>query len=152
MRRSQSAKNLQPAGERLVDERAAVGVQAIEEEGRDRNGVTQPVGVPPAAEALHRDLKWMRLSVGAQRDDFTVQHDLAHADPSHRLDYFRDRCGHVPQRARIRAHLLARFVHLDSRAVKLVFQQRLAQLSDGRRGVGRRLREHRLHRVEWPDD
>jgi hypothetical protein len=133
---------------RLVNQRIAIEVQGIEEHRRDRNFRAQRIIVQLASEAAHRVLKRTRRAVGPQRDRLAVEHDLARRNRPDDSHDFGHRNRDVPQCPRIDAHLVVDLVHLNTRAIELVFERRLAErgerLVDARCGFG----EHRLNRLE----
>src|SRR5262245_63394334 len=67
------AERAEPLRLRMVDERCAVEVQAIEEKWRQRTRRSQAVHFEPPTEPLHRPLKRVWRAIGAQRDHFTVE-------------------------------------------------------------------------------
>ena len=133
---------------RLVGERLAVQIQRVEEHRRDGQLLTQPIDVELAAEAPHGHLKRVRGAVGPERDRFAVQDDLARRQPADDVHHFRHGGGHVAEVAREHLHDVARFVHLDARAVQLVLERGFAEFGERGVHVGRRVGQHRLHRLE----
>ncbi len=94
----------------------------------------------------------MRRPVGAQGDRFAVEDDLACGQRACRLDDFRHGDADVAQVARVDTHVVAGLVHLDARAIELVFERRLAKISKSGFNVRGRVGEHRLDRRERLDD
>src|SRR5207245_2222241 len=72
-----TSENRRPERERFVDQRIAIEIQGIEEEGCERQllAETRDVEFPP--EPPHGDLEGMRAAAGPNRDDFTVENELA---------------------------------------------------------------------------
>ena len=133
---------------RRVEQRRTVQRKGIEEERRERQLAPHRVDVEAASEAAHRDLERQRTAVRAKRDDLAVQDDLAGRQGARDLDHLGHGGRDVAQVARVRAHLVARLVHLDARAIELVLECRIVhaceRVADVLRGVG----QHRLHGLE----
>ena len=145
-------QEIEAAAERLVDERIAVEVQAIEEERLHRQRPAKRVDVELAAEPAHGDLERMRRAVTAEGDRLAVEDDLSDVERSHRFDHFRDSDADVAEVARVHANLVARLVHLDPGAIQLELDRRAAEIPDRGADAVRRVGQHRLDRRERPDD
>ena len=87
-----------------------------------------------------------------ERDRFAVENDLSRRDHTRGLDDLGHRGGHIAQAARVHAHVVAGFVHLDARAIEFVFERRLAELVQGLVDVGGRPGQHGPDRLKRPDD
>ena len=135
---------------RLVEQRAAVQVEQVEEERSERQLVRAALDVEPAAEAAHRDLERVRGAVGPERDGLAVEDELAGGKRPHRFDQLGHRGGDVVEPAGDRPRTSSpALVDLDPGAVELVLQRRLAQLVERHRRRPRPSpRQHRVHRPE----
>ena len=128
--------------QRFVEQVATVDVQHVEEP-RMQQRLARRLG----AEPRHRLLERPRPAVFIERERLAVEDHVAHRHPSHHLDDLGKSVGDVGEVAREHPHVVAGAVHLDARAVELVFDGCLARRRDrvGRaRGGGR---EHRQHRA-----
>ncbi len=90
----------------------------------------------------------MRRPIVLEGDRLAVENDLSRRDHTRGLDDLRHRSGHIAQAARVHPHVVAGFVHLDTRSIQFVFERRLAELVQGRVEVGRRPGEHRPDRLK----
>ena len=75
---------------KAADEGLTVGIQTIEEEGRQRNLRPHSLDVQLSPEPLHRHLERMRCCIGSQRDHLAVQDRLAHGQGANGIDHFGD--------------------------------------------------------------
>ena len=110
---------------RRVEQRGTVQGKGIEEEGGQRQLAPQRSDVQAASEPAHGDLERQGTAVGSQGDDLTVQNELAGRQGARDLDHLRHGCRDVAQVARVDAHLVARLVHLNARAIELVLERRI---------------------------
>ena len=83
-----------------------------------------------------------------ERDHLAVEDRGVEREPPQHLDHLRHAVGHVGEVPRVGAHLVALHVHLQPRAVELPLDRRLAEAFERSRDVRRRLREHRLDRLQ----
>ena len=73
---------------------------------------------------------------GTKRDHLAVEDQPLRRQRAHGLDDLRHGGGHVVQRAREDAHLVAGLVHLDARAVELVLERGVAEIGQRLVDVG----------------
>ena len=136
---------------RIVQRLAAVHLQQIEEERRERQLAPERVHVEAPAEAAHRFLERHRRAVGAKREHLAVENQRLGGQRAHGVDDFRHGGGDLVQCARIDLHEIAGLVDLHPRTVQLVLDRRVAQRPDGCRDVVGRVGEHRLDGREQLD-
>ena len=153
---SQSGK---PFALRLRGKRLALGVQAIEEERRQRHVRSKAIDIEPASESAHRLLKRQRRSVALKRQHLAVEDDLACRQRHDRLDDLRHGGCHIPERAREHAHFVTGLVHLDARAIELQLEGGLpnassasATLSAGDASIGSTGRNSWIAYLDNADD
>ncbi len=128
----------EPHVQRLVDQVVPVEVQAVEEEGPEK----QLVHV--RAEAARGLLERARAAVVVQCEGLAVEHDAAARQAPHQLHQLGDALGHLLERARPHPHDVAVAVHLDAGTVQLELDGHLgAQLRKRRLQALGRARQHR---------
>ena len=131
---------------RLVDERRAVEKQAVEEERRQRQLVTEAIDVEPPPEP--RIVTWKGCGVASGRSAITSPSTMRSraGSAAQRLDDLGHGGGHVAQRAREHADVVAGLVHLNARAIELPLERGVADAAERILDVVGRIGEHRLHR------
>ena len=142
-RRHHGCEDLPPGGERLVDDRRAAGVEHVEEVRR------QPVPAPARglrSEVAHRVLEPARCAVLVDPERLAVEHEVAAGQRGDELADRRKTVGDVVEVAGEQPHDTVAPVRLDARAVELPLDRCRAGRGERRGDVGRRGRQHRLHR------
>ena len=119
--------------QRIVDQRLAVDVKHVEEEG---------VGRRQTADRLLED-SWLSGVVDTER--LAIQHDGLHRQPSDELDNSRQAGGDVVQASTEETHIVATLVSLHTDAVEFPLHARHTDVGDGLGDAGRRSGQHRLH-------
>ena len=139
----QLGQRVEPDGQRLVEQVAAVEVQQVEEERAEQHAGVRRITAEPA----HRVLERPRPAVVVQGQGLAVEDDGLARQRPHPLDELGHAVGHLPQRAGPHPDVVAVPVHLDARAVELELHGHLGA-EGGERGVQRRAGagEHRAHR------
>ena len=128
--RNKIAQSSKPLRLWFVNDRSAVEIQEIEPEWRERKLFTHSLDVKLAAESPHRDLKRLRPPCRIEAKDFSVENEVLCRQRPCCLNEFRNRGRDIVQPARINDNVVAGLVQLDAGSVELVFQRRLAQVSE----------------------
>ena len=131
--------------ERLIEQVAVVEAQTVEEERAQRDALRVELLAP---EAAHRVLEAVGAFVLTDADGFAVEDQGVRGEVAHRGDDLGEPFGDVVEVPGVHAHLVARAVHLDARAVELPFDRGEAGRGERLRHVFRGRREHRQDRSQ----
>jgi hypothetical protein len=138
----------EPLPSRTVEQVHTVDVEAVEEERRKRDALTQRLHPAPAAEAAHGHLEREGTPFAVEGDHLTVQNRGPERKLPQSIHHFRHTIGDVGEVSGVRTYVVAEHVHLQASAVELPFHRCLSEATERVGEIGSGLREHGLDRLE----